>query len=285
MKSCASVVAVVAGGFAPSHMTKTGTTANAFKYTAKELSLFLGLPVYDYTARHTLPQINRFRTPDPLAEDFVSFSPYSFCGGDPINYIDENGKSFKEPKQRDQLIKKIDDRIGRLQESTVSDAHKQIAHLNRTKEIINKMDKDGERIYQFNKVDNADECYIYSQDEINISIQTSEDALSVHEIEHIGQSYDTGSFKYDKNGRLRNTSNVSGGKAVNEAKAYRAQYSFKPSSLPKTIRHIGEINIQYLISLCRGNSNIQYKFVFDIPKKYIPQYNKKIDEIKDAENK
>ncbi|MDE6484050.1 MAG: hypothetical protein K2L14_01460 [Duncaniella sp.] len=72
--------------------TSTNPTANAFKYTAKELSLFRGLPVYDYTARHTLPQINRFRTMDPLAERFYWLSPYNFCNGDPVNYKDTDGQ-------------------------------------------------------------------------------------------------------------------------------------------------------------------------------------------------
>ena len=73
--------------------TSTNPTANAFKYTAKELSLFRGLPVYDYTARHTLPQINRFRTMDPLAEKYHGISPYAFCAGDPINFSDPTGKT------------------------------------------------------------------------------------------------------------------------------------------------------------------------------------------------
>ncbi len=74
----------------------TDATANRFKYSAKELSLFRGLPVYDYTARHTLPQLsNTFRTMDPCAESFYSISPYSYCGGDPINCIDPTGQTIE----------------------------------------------------------------------------------------------------------------------------------------------------------------------------------------------
>ncbi len=70
----------------------TDATANRFKYSAKELSLFRGLPVYDYTARHTLPQLsNTFRTMDRECESFFHLSPYSYCGGDPINFIDPTG--------------------------------------------------------------------------------------------------------------------------------------------------------------------------------------------------
>ena len=76
--------------------TSSGTTANAFKYTAKELSLFRGLPVYDYTARHTLPAGgNMFRTMDPFAEKYHGISPYTFCAGDPINFTDPTGMDIE----------------------------------------------------------------------------------------------------------------------------------------------------------------------------------------------
>ncbi len=76
--------------------TSTEPTANAFKYTAKELSLFRGLPVYDYTARHTLPAIgNTFRTMDPYAEKYVGISPFAFCAGDPINFTDPTGMEME----------------------------------------------------------------------------------------------------------------------------------------------------------------------------------------------
>ncbi len=76
--------------------TSTDPTANSFKYTAKELSLFRGLPVYDYTARHTLPALgNTFRTMDPYAEKYVGISPFAFCGGDPINNYDPTGMNIE----------------------------------------------------------------------------------------------------------------------------------------------------------------------------------------------
>lgn len=34
----------------------------------------------------------RWLTPDPLADKFYPISPYSYCGGDPINNIDPDGK-------------------------------------------------------------------------------------------------------------------------------------------------------------------------------------------------
>ncbi len=82
--------------------TSTEPTANAFKYTAKELSLFRGLPVYDYTARHTLPAIgNQFRTMDPFAEKFYGISPLTFCMGDPVNFSDPTGCEVRGASKKD----------------------------------------------------------------------------------------------------------------------------------------------------------------------------------------
>ncbi|MDE6581417.1 MAG: hypothetical protein K2K47_02675, partial [Duncaniella sp.] len=61
--------------------------------------------VYDYTARHTLPQINRFRTMDPLSEKYHGISPYAFCAGDPVNRIDPTGLKDIEVDQKGEIIK------------------------------------------------------------------------------------------------------------------------------------------------------------------------------------
>ena len=42
---------------------------------------------YDFGARSLTPYA-RWSTPDPLADKFYPISPYSYCGGDPINNID-----------------------------------------------------------------------------------------------------------------------------------------------------------------------------------------------------
>lgn len=40
---------------------------------------------------------------------------------------------------------------------------------------------------------------------------------------------------------------------------------------------IDKITLYYLISLCKGNPNIKYRFVLDIPKEFIPQINQQIE--------
>lgn len=48
----------------------------------------------DFGARTYVPDECRFRQPDPKAHDYHRLSPYAYCGGDPINNIDPDGKNI-----------------------------------------------------------------------------------------------------------------------------------------------------------------------------------------------
>ena len=64
-----------------------------FKYGAKELDRQNGINLYDSQARFYDPIICRTTTQDPLSEKYYSTSPYLWCAGNPMKYVDENGDS------------------------------------------------------------------------------------------------------------------------------------------------------------------------------------------------
>ena len=68
-----------------------GQDRNRYKHTGKELVSDLGINSYDFTARWQYPMAGAFTSPDAKAIDYKWLSPYSFCGGDPINYTDPTG--------------------------------------------------------------------------------------------------------------------------------------------------------------------------------------------------
>ena len=60
-----------------------------YKFNGKELDEETGL--YYYGARYMDPKISMWLGVDPLAEKNVSTSPFAFCNGNPINYLDLDG--------------------------------------------------------------------------------------------------------------------------------------------------------------------------------------------------
>ena len=70
------------------------TTAGAvqpYKYGTKELDRMHGLDLYDSQARWYDSLLGRTTTMDPLAEKYYSLSPYLWCAGNPVKFVDPDG--------------------------------------------------------------------------------------------------------------------------------------------------------------------------------------------------
>ena len=70
----------------------TDNSGNRFRFTGKELGAETGL--YDFSARFLHPRFGRFTTLDPLAEKYPGISPYAYCKGNPVFYVDLTGQSY-----------------------------------------------------------------------------------------------------------------------------------------------------------------------------------------------
>lgn len=69
----------------------TGVQPN--KYGAKELDRENGIDWYDFEARYQDPLLPIFTTQDALSGQTPGISPYTYCAGNPVRYIDLNGLS------------------------------------------------------------------------------------------------------------------------------------------------------------------------------------------------
>ena len=50
---------------------------------------------YDYSARMMYPAIgDRFMSVDTLCEKYYSISPYAYCAGNPVRYVDPDGRKI-----------------------------------------------------------------------------------------------------------------------------------------------------------------------------------------------
>lgn len=68
------------------------TGSQPYKYGGKELDRANGLDMLDFHARWHDPITARFTTIDEKAETNPDISPYIYCAGNPIRYIDPDGK-------------------------------------------------------------------------------------------------------------------------------------------------------------------------------------------------
>ena len=63
----------------------------SFKYSGKELDRTYGLDLYDFHARQYDPLLPGFNSVDPCATDYYWISPYVYCAGNSVNYVDPTG--------------------------------------------------------------------------------------------------------------------------------------------------------------------------------------------------
>ena len=74
--------------------TSTSVSLQPHKYNGKELDMTHGWNTYDYGARIYDPILCRWTSPDPLTGEYPWMSPYVYCGNDPINAVDSDGRSI-----------------------------------------------------------------------------------------------------------------------------------------------------------------------------------------------
>ena len=60
-------------------------------FSGKEDQKEFNVPYTDFGARQYSTSIRRWMVPDPMSEKYYDVSPYVYCAGDPVNYVDEKG--------------------------------------------------------------------------------------------------------------------------------------------------------------------------------------------------
>ena len=85
----------------------TGPDVQHHKYNGKEYDHIHGLDWYDYGARSYDPALATWTSVDPLAEKYPSISPYAYCGDNPVNAYDSDGRSTWVINQRNGKYKVV----------------------------------------------------------------------------------------------------------------------------------------------------------------------------------
>jgi RHS repeat-associated protein len=80
-------------------------------YNGKELQPDYGLQWYDYGARFYDPEIGMWHIIDPMAENYESWSPYTYVANNPIKLIDPNGQDWYQDKTGNTMWQKGSDAV------------------------------------------------------------------------------------------------------------------------------------------------------------------------------
>ena len=80
-------------GFGKRLESSTGSL-NRYRFSGKEEQSQTVPGWQDFGARMYDPDLARWTTPDPLADQYPGISPYAYCAGDPVNFVDPEGEAI-----------------------------------------------------------------------------------------------------------------------------------------------------------------------------------------------
>ena len=80
----------------------TGGTSHPYRFTGKELDKVNNLNMYDFGARwYDVAGVPMWTSVDPLAEEYYNVSPYAYCGNNPVNRFDPDGRDWVKSSNND----------------------------------------------------------------------------------------------------------------------------------------------------------------------------------------
>ena len=243
-----------------------GRDEQPYLYNGKEFVEIHGLNEYDSYARRYYPAICRATTMDPLAECYYHISPYAWCGNNPVNNFDLDGRKWKK-KRDERIAKRLSEkaninilnqlrRLKRLQsqqwkcseekklekiKEQMEDAQNQIKKLTKLKESMSLLADSENNVYTFKTNDNDDKKEVTlgkeSDGAITINVFDNNGSRG-HELIHAAQ-YERGELVYDetKNQFVPNDNNDL---IELEIEAYQTEFSI--SGYVSAPSDAGEVN-------------------------------------------
>jgi len=230
--------------------------------------------------------MGRFTTIDPLAEKYYSVSPYAYCGNNFVNRIDPTGMIWEDQKEadvlktsiqetedgldKDKLQTKLDNKDNPLSdkqrgetEAKKADIDAMKSSLEISKGNIDALKADNNHTYDLVNADGEMHNVIQGTDGI-IKIEGSNDALYIHEIDHVAKSLRSNNgLQFSDEGLLMPSLSPSSGRN-DEIAAYRAQYAFSPWSLPSKAGSINDINLEWVATLRNSSGQVAYPAINQI---------------------
>ncbi|MDO4197230.1 MAG: RHS repeat-associated core domain-containing protein, partial [Prevotellaceae bacterium] len=85
------------------------TATNRWRFAGKEIQPLGSTGWIDFGARQYDSFLGRWTTVDPLAEKYPGISPYLYCAGNPVNYVDPDGNSLSTHTDKYGVVQRVID--------------------------------------------------------------------------------------------------------------------------------------------------------------------------------
>ncbi|WP_455077997.1 RHS repeat-associated core domain-containing protein [Prevotella histicola] len=255
-----------------------------YKFNGKEMDEETGL--YYYGARYMDPMASIWYGVDPLAEKYANNSSYTYCLDNPIRWIDRKGMKWEDPKEAEKLKNQINTKIESIKKDIsnyqkklmqeglstrkvekineqINEAESRISNLDKSKSDIDLLGQDENNTYVLTRIDGGRHTVRQGNNE-KVYIETSSDALSIHEITHVRQSLTSGGLRFGRGGELLNAGKSLAAIANMEIEAYRMQYSFDTTFPGNTYgKGLKGIDLQSVGNIMDDQHQIVYPIIYD----------------------
>ena len=149
-----------------------------------------GLDLYDFHARQQDAKLGRFNSIDPLAEKYYGISPYAYCLGNPINYVDSDGKKPRICIETSSLTGHTFVTVGEGQ-NTIVYTYGRYGALGCSGSVLHSLTPTGEGILR--KLSGCDAMnYIREEIDKGVSIYTINNAEDEDVTAYFNQQWDSG---------------------------------------------------------------------------------------------
>ncbi|MCQ2219081.1 MAG: RHS repeat-associated core domain-containing protein, partial [Paludibacteraceae bacterium] len=165
-----------------------------YYFNSKELDEETGL--YYYGARYLNPTEARWLSVDPMWEKYAGMSPYNYCAGNPVKFVDVEGEEIDETQLIQEQKLKYRDNVGEISKGSIL--------FNKLYSLL----KDSKTTYtirigetqnnvpaQFNAKDNS--VTFKSADIFGNTSAVAEEFFHVFQLSENKGKYDKGSFNYE----------------------------------------------------------------------------------------